>query len=196
MIAGAVLVAAAAFLFAFNKWDSRRAETAAEEIVPKLGLPAEEKADTPDEADTGVKENTVTVDDYGYIGVLSVPKLELNLPVMSECDYERLRIAPCLYYGSPQTDDAVIAAHNYTSHFGRLYQLEIGDAVAFTDIAGKEYNYRVGDIETLPPDATEQMIHSDWDLSLYTCTYGGQSRVTVRCERTDKEQINTSINKR
>ncbi len=31
--------------------------------------------------------------------------------------------------------------------------------------------------------ATEEMIASDWELSLHTCTYGGRSRVTVRLKR-------------
>ena len=77
----------------------------------------------------------------------------------------------------------VIAAHNYAGFFGRLSELKIGDTVLFTDMDGKVYAYRVGDMEILPPGATEDMIKSQWELSLYTCTYGGASRVTLRCER-------------
>ena len=29
----------------------------------------------------------------------------------------------------------------------------------------------------------EGMVHSGYDLSLFTCNYGGKARVTVRCER-------------
>ena len=36
-------------------------------------------------------------------------------------------------------------------------------------------------LETLPKNATKEMITSGFDLSLYTCTLGGGSRVTVRC---------------
>ncbi len=77
----------------------------------------------------------------------------------------------------------VIAAQNYARHFGKLSKLKIGDAVRFTDTNGKVYNYAVGDLEILQPSATAEMIMSDWDLSLYTYTYGGRTRVTVRCER-------------
>ena len=38
-----------------------------------------------------------------------------------------------------------------------------------------------GFIIQLLPDATEEMITSGFDLSLYTCTTAGSSRVTVRC---------------
>lgn len=29
------------------------------------------------------------------------------------------------------------------------------------------------------------MTDAHWDLTLFTCTYGGKSRVTVRCTRAD-----------
>jgi sortase A len=43
------------------------------------------------------------------------------------------------------------------------------------------YYYEVVLLETLPKDATKEMITSGFDLSLYTCTPGGANRVTVRC---------------
>ena len=41
-------------------------------------------------------------------------------------------------------------------------------------------------LETLAENATEEMITSGFDLSLYTCTTGGGSRVTVRCNTVKK----------
>ncbi len=32
----------------------------------------------------------------------------------------------------------------------------------------------------------EEMITGDWDLTLFTCTLGGQTRVTVRCQLIEK----------
>lgn len=73
------------------------------------------------------------------------------------------------------------AAHNYKSHFGRLSELQAGDIVVFTDINNIEHYYEVVLLETLPKNATKEMITSGFDLSLYTCTPGGSNRVTVRC---------------
>lgn len=39
--------------------------------------------------------------------------------------------------------------------------------------------------EILEPDDEEAMTTGDWDLTLFTCTPGGQTRVTVRFQRTD-----------
>ena len=126
---------------------------------------------------------TVSVGDYESIGILSIPVLELELPVLTEWSYEKLRKAPCHYHGSCYEPDFVIAAHNYDSHFGRLSELQEGDLVLFTDATGEIHCYEVVLLETLAPTATEEMITSGFDLSLYTCTPGGSNRVTVRCRR-------------
>ena len=129
---------------------------------------------------------TTQVDGYDCIGVLSIPVLELELPVLTDWSYAKLKIAPCHYYGTYYEPDFVIAAHNYHSHFGRLPQLQPKDLVLFTDISGTVRCYEVVLLETLPGSATEEMITSGFDLSLYTCTTGGSSRVTVRCMAMEK----------
>ena len=124
------------------------------------------------------------IDDREYIGVLSIPALGLELPVISAWDYPGLRVAPCRYTGSAYTDDLVIAAHNYGTHFGRLKDLSPGDAVTFTDMEGVVNAYQVESIQTLSPDDVDAVQNSGYPLVLYTCTPGGQTRVTVFCTRT------------
>ena len=124
---------------------------------------------------------TVKVDGYECIGILSVPVLDLELPVLTDWSYAKLKKAPCHYYGTYYEKDFVIAAHNYKSHFGRLSELQAGDPVVFTNVSGTVHYYEVALLETLPPEATQEMIASGFDLSLYTCTPGGANRITVRC---------------
>ena len=95
----------------------------------------------------------------------------------------KLQKAPCRYSGSAYTDDLVLGAHNYDAHFGRLKKLSYGDAVRVTDLDGNVFSYQVADIEILQPDQLEDLLGGGWPLTLYTCTPGGQSRVTIRCER-------------
>ena len=144
------------------------------EVAPPANVPDVQEA-TPREM------RTVPVGDYDCIGILSIPVLELELPVLADWDYEKLKSAPCHYYGSCYTPDFVIAAHNYPAHFDRLSQLRAGDLVIFTDVTGTVYCYEVILLETLAATATEEMITSGFDLTLYTCTPGGGNRVTVRC---------------
>lgn len=125
------------------------------------------------------------IDGMGYIGVLELPAVSLTLPVLQEWDYPSLNVAPCRYSGSAYSDGFVIAGHNYDSHFGRISSLTPGDSVRFTDIDGNVFDYTVVAVETLDPYATDEMTTSDYALTLFTCTLGGQYRVTVRCDRAE-----------
>jgi len=122
-------------------------------------------------------------DGQAYIGVLEIPSLDLMLPVISEWNYARLKKAPCRYAGSAYTDDLVIAAHNYKTHFGNLKRLNEGDSVTFTDAEGNRFEYKVVLTETLMPRDVDEMKSGEFDLSLFTCTVGGSYRVTVRCDK-------------
>ena len=39
------------------------------------------------------------------------------------------------------------------------------------------------DQEILEPTMIEDLKAGNWDLTLFTCTLGGRTRVTVRCDR-------------
>ena len=121
----------------------------------------------------------------GYIGVLSIPSLELELPVISQWDYPALKVAPCRYSGSLYQDNLIICAHNYASHFGKLKELQPGDIVLFTDMDEHVVTFQMVERETLNPMDAEGMEAGDWDLTLFTCTIGGQTRVTIRLERVE-----------
>ncbi len=202
---GLLLLAAALFLTIYNLWSDAKARVSAntvlEQLTPELedaeewdvSLPAipsgdsMEEANIPDyilnpEMDMPEKK----IDGQQYIGVLRIPALSLELPVISEWSYPNLKIAPCRYAGSVYLDNMVVAAHNYYSHFGYLKNLSQGDEVIFTDMTGNVFRYEVVEIETLSPFAVDEMTSGDWDLTLFTCTVGGATRVTVRCERIDE----------
>ena len=123
------------------------------------------------------------VDGLPCIGYLSLPSIERELPILAEWDYPKLKKAPCRYMGSTHTNDLIIAAHNYKRHFGLLTQLAPGNPVYFTDMDGVVTEYEVTDTELLLGTDVDKMVESDADLTLFTCTYGGKKRVTVRCVR-------------
>ena len=55
----------------------------------------------------------------------------------------------------------------------------------FTDLEGNQMFYEVREIYTVAATDIEGMIDSGYDLSLFTCNYGGKARVTVRCDRVE-----------
>ncbi len=195
---GLLLLAAALFLAAYNRNESYQAQRqsdvvleemsqALEQTVPAQTVPGQtEPPELPEAMEEPQREMPVrTIRGRDYIGVLTIPALELELPVLSQWDYTNLRIAPCRYEGSVYNGSLILCAHNYSSHFGRLKSLREGDVVQFTDMDDNVYTYQVVGLETLSPTDVEGMESGDWDLTLFTCTVGGQSRVTVRLERTD-----------
>lgn len=188
---GGVCLLAALGLFLYNDMENSRAERMTQEILPELQTAIETQAE-PQTSEVPGEEaaasETLFIDGREYIGYLSIPALELNLPVQSDWSYPKLKVSPCRYTGSAAGGDLVIAAHNYKRHFARLYTLLPGDDVSFTDAAGKVFQYQVERVETLTPTAVEEMVSGDWDLTLFTCTYGGKSRVTVRCKAVTDEK--------
>ena len=178
---GLALILFAVALLLYNNYENRKAQRQSEELVNSIvDIANENRYDAEiDPFDTEMK--VVDINGYGYIGYLSVPELNLNLPVMSEWDYNRLKIAPCRYYGSTKTDNLVICAHNYRSHFGYIGRLNADSTVTFTDMEGVKKTYTVSSIEVLQPTDTELVKDTGDDLILYTCTYGGRTRVVVRC---------------
>lgn len=195
VITGLLLIAAALCLAVYNEQEARQAARTAEQALQELAVQMEQQAPTQSgeepEAAPAVPEYllnphmempTQEVDGKQYIGVLEVPALSLELPVLSGWSYELLRAAPCRYTGSAYLNDLIIAAHNYKRHFGSIHSLTPGDEVIFTDMAGNRFFYTVAQVEQLPGTAVEEMESEDWDLTLFTCTIGGKARVTVRCE--------------
>lgn len=187
MILGLLLIAAALFLTGYNIWDGKRAEKSTDRILKEMsdtvkGNPVEEEE--PDYVkNPGMEMPMVQIDGRRYIGILSIPAVQMELPEMSEWSYPGLRIAPCRYSGSVYSDHMVIAAHNYSTHFGLLKKVSIGDEVRFTDAEGHVFSYQVAGMETLMPTAVEDMDVESWPLTLFTCTLGGKSRFTVRCNQ-------------
>ena len=190
---GVALLCGALSLYLHNQREAAQAQEHAQEVLPQVleQIPTEldeallAELLTPVEfLDPSAFEMTeVVINGYGYIGYLSIPSLELNLPIMGAWDDIRLQIAPCRYHGSVNGEDLVLMAHNYATHFGHLSELREGDSVVFTDMDGITTHYQVVARDILPPDAVEEMTSGEFDLTLFTCTYGGESRVTVYCDK-------------
>ena len=140
---------------------------------------------------------TVAVDGNTYVGFLEIPVIKRILPVMDTWSYPNLKIAPCRFVGTVYAHDMIVCAHNYDRHFGLIKTLEEGDKVSFTDVYGDRFYYEVSEVTILQPTDVEEMKDpEDWDLTLFTCTLGGATRVTVRCVMTGSEAAEwTSIAK-
>ncbi|MBR0163939.1 MAG: sortase [Lachnospiraceae bacterium] len=181
MLLGVLLVIAAAALVFYNR---RQDEQAGEEVALILTQLEEATSETQLESpDTTMP--VISIDGRDYIGTLRAEGVGIDLPIIAMYEEEDCWTAPCRYSGSAYNDTMVICGHNMYAHFAPLLQMQAGDEVTFTDVNGNVFRYEVAQIYNLKPVAVQEMITGDWDLTLFTCTYSGAERVTVRCLRVD-----------
>ncbi len=199
---GTMLLCAALFLVFYNLQEDRKSGAAAAEALSALKtqitLRVEEEqqettqptqpgedlyAEYETEDTTPPEQPVVELDGRLYVGILVIPSQQIELPVLRDWSYPNLRMAPCRYSGTSESGDLVIAAHNYRSHFGNLQSLNSGDQLQFIDVNGTVRTYEVTQTEMIGGRDIPAMLanaETDWDLTLFTCTLSGQSRVTVR----------------
>lgn len=198
---GLLLLAAALCLTGYNIFEAKKAEKTSENALQAIldGI-AEQEEEKVYEGDAEYSEYgeipfherfpdkempTIEIDGERYVGILEIPALGIRLPVMGgQWSYPKLRKAPCLYTGSVYKDNMVVAAHNYRSHFGKIKDLEMGNELFFTDVEGNIFYFEAAWLDVLEPNEVEVMTDaSDWDMTLFTCTYGGRERYALRCIR-------------
>lgn len=178
---GVLLIFCAAALCGFNIYSMEKAEAASAEIAVQLEEMVSDNRIAEGDASGSGTPAELAINGNRYIGIVSVPSRGLWLPVRADISYPALRESPCCYSGSVSGGDLVIAAHNYPAHFGTLSRLSNGEYIEFIDGSGYVTKYTVVRIEILEPDEVKRMTDSGYDLTLFTCTPGGGSRVTVRC---------------
>lgn len=198
IVLGLVFLVAAIAWMGYNRYEDAEAGEEAVRVVQELDSTA--PLFSPDEMETTVPSEPdyvlaperempeIEIDGYFYIGTVDVGSVGIHLPIMTDLSYPKLKKAPCRWQGSIYTNDCIICAHNYTSHFGPLHRVEVGDAVAFTDNDGNVFNYVVSAVEDIPTLDVDTMLSGEWDLTLFTCTLGGRTRVTVRCTLVEEDE--------
>lgn len=177
-----ILLLTASYLLAFyNMWESNHAGKASEQILEEL----KERIEKQDSGSNiqNQEDTSVIINREEYIGILHIPSLDLTLPIMKEWDYEKLKMAPCRYHGTIEENNIIIAGHNYQSHFSRIKKLKEGAELLFTDLENQTYRYKITDTEVIGEKDNRRILEGDWDLTLFTCTYGGEERFVVRCVR-------------
>lgn len=202
IVFGLVLMVMAGVMFFNNEQEQIQAADSVDSVMPQLvqaivekqeetqkpvhvTAPAEEPETTVVTLPEPEEMSVVEIDGHEYIGFLGIPTIQTEVPIMADWSYSKLKISPCRFTGDLYDDNLVIMSHNYTRHLGSLRDLRVGDPVTFTDVNGKTTAYEVVAMDILPATAVDEMVAGEYDLTLFTCTYGTESRITARCDRVD-----------
>lgn len=116
-----------------------------------------------------------------YEGILEIPSLGIRLPVYTDWTMGQLESTPCVFYGGVKENHMVIGAHTYTNHFAHIRFIDDGEVVYFYDITGYRHKYIIDKHEIIVPEQSEYLCKSDYELTLFTCTWYGYKRNAVRC---------------
>lgn len=183
---GVFLILAAFILVLYNFYREYNANKKVEKYLPKLEKIIKDHSGGNNNADNEKSSKTMNIDGMNFLGILSVPSKNLELPILADYSYELLDTAPCRYSGSYDSDDLVIGGHNYRSHFSKLKSIKNGEEIFFTSFNGTVYKYSVLRVEILESTQIEDLINKqntdDWDLTLFTCTSSGAARCVIRCK--------------
>lgn len=185
MLAGGMFVLAAVVLTLYNVHLENTAKKLSSEVLSLMDMEniSINENNLPDymvnpNMDMPIKN----IDGKGFVGTISIPAIDIELPVMATWSYDNLKISPCVYEGTPYKNDLIIAGHDYRTHFGPINDLVRGEAVIFKDMDGNVFEYEVMYTEIIDEKDIEAMSNGEWDLTLFTCSYSGTTRVTVRCK--------------
>lgn len=176
IVIGWILLIIAAMIVGYGYFEASTAYAFSENTVTQL-------EETMDKEINKLEE----VEEQGkvYIGVLELPSLNLKLPILRNCTDENLKLAPCRFFGDIyQEEPTVFAAHNYPKFFGNLKYLKKNDLIYFRKLDGQRSRYKVREIEEIEGTDVEGMTETDYDLTLFTCNYAKDKRITVRCNKT------------
>ncbi len=145
--------------------------------------PEQPQYETEDEIERAMR----TLGDYKAIAKLSIPKLELTLPILSECTTQSLKISVCKFQGPEplQEGNLVVTGHDYKNgaHFGRLDELSIDDEIIVSDANGDFRRYFAYEILVVAPDdlAALDTGNNLNAVTLVTCAEDGTMRLLVKC---------------
>jgi len=194
LIAGLAMLLTAAGMLALQERQQdvagQNAEVLLEKITEQIVVKKEEAIyDTAvEEAPPAGEMPKATWQGYDMIGILRMPSLNMELPILQDWSYELLELSPCRYSGSAEGRDLIILGHNYKKHFTPMKKLKVGEEVEFCDAQGTLYRYQVKKTEILKPAELDRLTGSEYDLTLFTCTGGGYKRHVVRCDLLPKEE--------
>jgi sortase A len=183
LLIGLLLICAALGVHVTQLRQDKMAGQTASVLLQQLELNQIPITDAQEQPDSAVSDPLLPQRQYmGYhmIGSLSIPSVNIHLPILDDWDDAMLKVAPCRYQGSISEGNLIIMGHNYKSHFTPLRQVRPGAEVEFTNVDGKVFRYKVAAIEILHRNDGAQLA-SSYPLTIFTCTPGGIKRFVVRC---------------
>lgn len=203
-----LLVCLLSSYYIYAEYDRNKTEEVSQEILsqvkqddttksseqdPIIIVLSENEADEKEEDEDKIERTTNTTTtvngvEYSTESFISIPKIGISYPVLTETSDELLEVSVNKYWGPAPNEvgNYCIVGHNYRNGkmFGKLSELEDGDIVNLEDTSGRTLRYEVYRkyvVEPTDTRCTSQLTNGRKELTLITCTNYGTQRLVVKC---------------
>lgn len=149
-----------------------------------------ESISNPDNIDV-IQEIDQEIDGYKVIGIINIPKINIEYPILEKTNKESLKLSITKFWGEKinQKGNVVLAGHNNLNKtmFGKINQLEKGDIIELTDSQMVTVKYQVFDKNVIDPNditCISPVDENAREVTLITCTNRDKDRLIVKARET------------
>jgi len=171
-----------AILVVIKYYKSYKTDTVAKQAIERI----EEKKEKDEEIEP-IQEIDEEIGGYKVVGIIRIPKIDLEYPILGETNQNSLNISITKFWGNKinEIGNVTLAGHNNLNGrmFGRIKKLEIGDVIELTDIQNVTLKYEVFKTYIIDPNDITCILPEEEgtrEVTLITCTNGRSNRYIVK----------------
>lgn len=135
----------------------------------------------------------ITIENNTIIGIINVPKINLEYPILSTTTKENMKTSITRFSGGNvnESGNLALAGHNNYDNtmFGKIDELVIGDKIYLTDLQKNTIEYEINSIFITDPNDVSILETKDKnkkEITLITCKNGNKSRLILKAEEVKK----------
>lgn len=137
--------------------------------------------------ETAIEEAQVEYKGYKVVGIIKIPKINLEYPILETTTNDTMRLSITKFWGNGvnKVGNLSLAGHNNYdgTMFGKTKQLEVGDTIELTDMTNVTKTYTIYEKFITDPNDIS-IIEADKfgtrEVTLITCSNGNKERLIIK----------------
>ncbi|MGN1310849.1 MAG: sortase [Clostridia bacterium] len=179
-----IIAIVVAILVARKFYKESKTENLAKEVLETIKT-------TTENSETGEVVKTIDAEMGGYkvVGIIRIPKIELEYPILEKTNVESLNISITKFWGNEinEIGNVTLAGHNNLSGvmFGKIKKLVNGDIIELTDTQNITLQYEVFETKIIDPNDISCILPIEEgrrEITLITCENGRANRFIVKAK--------------
>ena len=174
----AIIVVIALIAFKYSKSQANE-----KEVSKIVEIIKQEKTET----ESQTEELEIEYKGYKVVGMISIPKIDLEYPILFETTNETMKYSITKFWGNGvnKIGNLTLAGHNNYNGtmFGKTKNLEIGDIIELTDLSQVTRTYTIYDKFITDPNDISVIEVDEFgtrEVTLITCSNGNKERLIIK----------------